>query len=46
MKRPTPKVARRPWSDADRLEFASGNILRAKTVPAKRRPGPSAVDWA
>jgi len=46
MKRSAPKVARRPWSDADRLEFASGNVLRAKTVPAKRRPGPSAVDWA
>lgn len=35
----------RAWSDEDRFAFATAR-LRAKTVPAKRRPGPSAADWA
>lgn len=33
------------WSKEDRQRFSDKNVLRAKTVPAKRKPEPTAKEW-
>jgi hypothetical protein len=33
------------WSDDDRRRFADGDILKAHTIPGKRRPEPDATEW-
>ena len=33
------------WSDQDKQSFKDGNVLKAKAVPGKRDPGPSASEW-
>lgn len=37
--------ARMGWSAEDRRAFGDGNRLRARTVPAKRKPAPSVREW-
>jgi hypothetical protein len=36
---------KRPWGDEDRQRFADRDILRARTRPGKRQPGPDASEW-
>ena len=33
------------WSDEDRQRFADRNVLKAKTVPAKKKPAPKKEEW-
>ena len=33
------------WSSEDRQRFADRDVLKARTVPAKRREGPSVEEW-
>jgi hypothetical protein len=33
------------WSDRDKQDFKDGNVLKAKSIPAKKDPGPSAEEW-
>jgi hypothetical protein len=40
-----PRTPRIGWADADRRAFADGQRLRARTVPAKRKPAPTAREW-
>jgi|JI6StandDraft_1071083.scaffolds.fasta_scaffold1402344_1 hypothetical protein len=33
------------WSTEDRQAFSDRNILRARSVPAKRNDGPNSDEW-
>ena len=33
------------WSDQDKQSFKDGDVLKAKSVPGKRDPGPAAEEW-
>ena len=39
------KQKRRNWNDADVQAFRDGMRLRASTIPAKRKPAPTAKEW-
>lgn len=34
-----------PWSNSDRQRFKDRNILKAKTVPSKRKSPPDESEW-
>ena len=36
---------RRPWSAEDRQRFKDKNILKAITIPKKRKQGPDKSEW-
>jgi hypothetical protein len=36
---------KRPWGEEDRRRFADRDILKARTRPGKRQPGPDASEW-
>jgi hypothetical protein len=33
------------WSKQDKQNFADKNILKAKTVPGKKKPPPNKKEW-
>ena len=38
-------MPKRRWSDDDRQRYSDGDILKARSVPAKRADGPTADEW-
>ena len=38
-------IINKAWSKIDKQHFADRNILKAKTVPSKKKPPPDKKEW-